>query len=187
MNRKSFLTDIGLVVSGYALLPSVVFANDTIVTSAISADLIREATVDQLQKLLNTGKISCAQLTQLYLDRIAAYNKKGPSLNAVIELNPDALTIARQCDAERKQNRKLGPLHGIPVLIKDNIDTGDKMHTTAGALALQDNIASQDAFLVTKLRAAGAVLLGKTNLSEWANFRSTHFIVTGKQIGRAHV
>ena len=176
MNRKSFLTDIGLVVSGYTFLPSVVFANDTVVTSAISADLIREATVEQLQKLLNTGKINCVQLTQLYLDRIAAYNKKGPALNAVIELNPDALTIARQCDAERKQNRKLGPLHGIPVLIKDNIDTGDKMHTTAGALALQDNIASQDAFLVTKLRAAGAVLLGKTNLSEWANFRSTRSV-----------
>lgn len=176
MNRKSFLTDIGLVVSGYALLPSVVFANDTIGIPAISADLIREATVEQLQKLLNTGKISCVQLAQHYLDRIAAYNKKGPGLNAVIELNPDALIIARQCDAERKQNRKLGPLHGIPVLIKDNIDTGDKMHTTAGALALQDNIASQDAFLVTKLRAAGAVLLGKTNLSEWANFRSTRSV-----------
>lgn len=176
MNRKSFLTDIGLVVSGYAFLPSVVFANDTVVTSAISADLIREATVEQLQKLLNTGKISCTQLTQLYLDRITAYNKKGPGLNAVIELNPDALTIARQCDAERKRNRKLGPLHGIPILIKDNIDTGDKMHTTAGALALQDNIATKDAFLVAKLRAAGAVLLGKTNLSEWANFRSTRSV-----------
>jgi amidase len=176
MNRKSFLTDIGLVVSGYAFLPSVVFANDTVVTSAISADLIREATVDQLQKLLNTGKISCVQLTQLYLDRIAAYNKKGPALNAVIELNPDALAIARQCDAERKQKKTLGHLHGIPVLIKDNIDTGDKMHTTAGALALQDNIATQDAFLVAKLRAAGAVLLGKTNLSEWANFRSTRSV-----------
>lgn len=176
MNRKSFLTDIGLVVSGYALLPSVVFANDSVLTSAISADLIREATVEQLQKLLNTGKISCLQLTQLYLDRIAAYNKKGPGLNAVIELNPDALAIAKQCDAERKQKKTVGPLHGIPVLIKDNIDTGDKMHTTAGALALQDNIAVQDAFLVSRLRAAGAVLLGKTNLSEWANFRSTRSV-----------
>ena len=176
MNRKSFLTDIWLVVSGYALLPSVVFANDSVLTSAISADLIREATVEQLQKLLNTGKISCLQLTQLYLDRIAAYNKKGPGLNAVIELNPDALAIAKQCDAERKQKKTVGPLHGIPVLIKDNIDTGDKMHTTAGALALQDNIAVQDAFLVSRLRAAGAVLLGKTNLSEWANFRSTRSV-----------
>ncbi|MEY4638557.1 MAG: hypothetical protein RLZZ446_1076, partial [Bacteroidota bacterium] len=176
MNRKVFLTDIGLVVSGYALLPAVVFANNAVTKTAISADVIREATVDQLQKLLTNGKISAVQLTQLYLDRITAFNKKGAALNAVIELNPDALAIAKQCDAERKQNRKVGPLHGIPVLIKDNIDTGDKMHTTAGALALQDNIASQDAFLVTKLRAAGAVLLGKTNLSEWANFRSTRSV-----------
>ena len=176
MNRKSFLTDIGLVVSGYALLPSVVFANDSVLTFAISADLIREATVDQLQKLLSAGKISSVQLTQLYLDRITAYNKKGPALNAVIELNPDALTIAKQCDAERKQKKTVGLLHGIPVLLKDNIDTGDKMHTTAGALALQDNIATKDAFLVAKLRAAGAVLLGKTNLSEWANFRSTRSV-----------
>ncbi len=176
MNRKSFLTDIGLVVSGYALLPTVVLANNNVVTSTFTSEIIREATIDQLQKLLTTGKISAVQLTQLYLDRIAAHNKKGPALNAVIELNPDALAIARQCDAERKQKKTLGPLHGIPVLIKDNIDTGDKMHTTAGALALQDNIAAQDAFLVTRLRAAGAVLLGKTNLSEWANFRSTRSV-----------
>lgn len=176
MNRKSFLTDIGLVVSGYTLLPSVVFANETVFTPTISSDFIREATIDQLQKLLTTGKISSVQLTQLYLDRIAAYNKKGPALNAVIELNPDALAIAKQCDAERKQKKTVGLLHGIPVLLKDNIDTGDKMHTTAGALALQDNIATKDAFLVAKLRAAGAVLLGKTNLSEWANFRSTRSV-----------
>jgi len=151
MNRKSFLTDIGLVVSGYALLPTVVLANNNVATSTFTSEIIREATIDQLQKLFATGKISAVQLTQLYLDRIAAYNKKGPALNAVIELNPDALAIARQCDAERKQKKTLGLLHGIPVLIKDNIDTGDKMHTTAGALALQDNIATQDAFLVAKL------------------------------------
>src|SRR6185503_20102836 len=98
----------------------------------------------------------------------------GPAINAVIELNPDSLTIASQLDDERKAGRVRGPLHGIPVLIKDNIDTADKMRTTAGSLALADNIAARDAFVAERLRAAGAVILGKTNLSEWANFRSTH-------------
>lgn len=176
MHRKSFLANIGLVVSGYTLFPSVILANNSAICSTVSADLIREATIDQLQQLLTTGKITSVQLTQLYLNRIAANNNKGPMLNAVIELNPDALSIARKCDLERGQRKTCGPLHGIPVLIKDNIDTGDKMHTTAGALAIQDNIASQDAFLVTKLREAGAVILGKTNLSEWANFRSTRSV-----------
>jgi amidase len=176
MNRKAFLADIGLVISGYTLLPSLVQAGNRTGATVFTADIIREATIEQLQTLLATRKISTVQLTQLYLERIAAYNKKGPALNAVIELNPDALSIAMQCDAARKQNKAISPLHGIPVLIKDNIDTADKMHTTAGALALQDNIANRDAFLVTRLRAAGAVLLGKTNLSEWANFRSTRSV-----------
>ncbi|MEA2464643.1 MAG: amidase, partial [Acidobacteriota bacterium] len=97
-----------------------------------------------------------------------------PAINAVIELNPDALSIATQLDAERKSGRVRGPLHGIPVLIKDNIDTADRMHTTAGSLALAESIALRDAFIAARLREAGAVILGKTNLSEWANFRSTH-------------
>jgi amidase len=109
----------------------------------------------------------------MYLDRINAIDKKGPAINAVIELNPDALSIADNMDKERKAGKLRGPLHGIPVLIKDNIDTGDQMMTTAGALALEGNKASKDAFIIQKLREAGAVLLGKTNLSEWANFRST--------------
>ncbi len=176
MNRKSFLTDVGLMATGCALFPAELFAGIKGAATTVTPEIIREATIGQLQQMLATGKISAVQLTQLYLDRIAAYNKKGPALNAVIELNPDALAIARQCDAERKQKKAVGPLHGIPVLIKDNIDTGDKMHTTAGALALQDNMAAQDAFLVSRLRAAGAVLLGKTNLSEWANFRSTRSV-----------
>jgi amidase len=113
------------------------------------------------------------QLTQKYLDRIKAVDKSGPMLNAVIEVNPDALVIAAQMDAERKAGKLRGPLHGIPVLIKDNINTGDKMMTTAGALALEGNRADKDAFIITRLREAGAVLLGKTNLSEWANFRSS--------------
>src|SRR5213592_4405828 len=109
----------------------------------------------------------------MYLKRIDDIDKKGPAINAVIELNPDALTIADNMDKERKAGKVRGPLHGIPVLIKDNINTGDSMQTTAGALALQGNKAVKDAFIITQLRASGAVLLGKTNLSEWANFRST--------------
>src|SRR5262249_21023364 len=113
-------------------------------------------------------------LTQAYLARIDAIDKRGVGLNAVIELNPDAMAIAESLDAERKAGKVRGPLHGIPILIKDNIDTADRMHTTAGSLALADSIAPRDAGVVARLRAAGAVILGKTNLSEWANFRSTH-------------
>ena len=108
----------------------------------------------------------------MYLNHIADIDKQGPMLNAVIEINPDALTIADTLDQERKAGKVRGPLHGIPILVKDNIDSADKMMTTAGALAMEGNIASTDAFIIGKLREAGAVLLGKTNLSEWANFRS---------------
>jgi amidase len=132
-----------------------------------------EASIEALQQQMADGKLTAGALTQAYLDRIAAIDKAGPTINAVIELNPDALAIAKQMDEERKAGKLRGPMHGIPVLIKDNIDTADKMQTTAGSLALAGNIAKQDAFIVTKLREAGAVLLGKTNLSEWANFRST--------------
>ncbi len=134
---------------------------------------LNEFTLDQLQQKMQKGEYSSRSMTELYLDRIEAIDKKGPALNSVIELNPDALTIADAMDAERKVGKLRGPLHGIPVLIKDNINTGDKMMTTAGALALLGNIASKDAFIIKQLREAGAVLLGKTNLSEWANFRST--------------
>ena len=135
---------------------------------------LHEATIDDLQGRMGKGTETARSLTQKYLDRIEALNTKGPMLRAVIEVNPDALSIADALDQERKAGKVRGPLHGIPVLIKDNIDSGDKMMTTAGALALSGNRAAQDAFIVKKLRAAGAVLLGKTNLSEWANFRSTH-------------
>ena len=120
------------------------------------------------------GSLTSRALAQRYLTRIAAMDKTGPAINAVIELNPDALAIADQMDAERKAGKVRGPLHGIPVLIKDNIDSADKMRTTAGSLALATSTPSRDAFIVERLRAAGAVLLGKTNLSEWANYRSTH-------------
>lgn len=109
----------------------------------------------------------------MYLHRIESIDKSGPALNAVLEINPDALALADTLDAERRAGKYRGPLHGIPVLIKDNINTADKMMTTAGALALEGNIATNDAFIVRKLREAGAIILGKTNLSEWANFRST--------------
>ena len=134
---------------------------------------LQETTIDELQQKMKSGEYTSKSITKLYLKRIAEIDKKGPALNAVIEINPDALAIAESLDAERKAGKVRGPLHGIPVLIKDNINSGDKMMTTAGALALEGHIASGDAFIVKQLREAGAVLLGKTNLSEWANFRST--------------
>lgn len=134
---------------------------------------LNETTIDELQQNMQSGKLNAVGLTKKYLERINEIDKKGPSLNAVIELNPDALSIAAMLDEERKKGKMRGPLHGIPVLIKDNINTGDKMMTTAGALAMMGNVAGEDAFIVKKLREAGAVLLGKTNLSEWANFRSS--------------
>lgn len=132
-----------------------------------------EATVADLQARMTSGALTADVLCTAYLARIEAVDRSGPRLNAVIEVNPDALAIARDLDSERRAGRIRGPLHGIPVLVKDNIDTGDRMMTSAGSLALTDAPAPRDAFLIERLRAAGAVLLGKTNLSEWANFRST--------------
>ena len=134
---------------------------------------VRETTLDDVQKKMREGAITSKELTQIYLERIKEIDRQGPELRSVIEVNPDALAIAEGLDKERKEGKVRGPLHGIPVLIKDNIDTADKMATTAGSLALSDNHASNDAYIVNQLREAGAVLLGKTNLSEWANFRST--------------
>jgi amidase len=134
---------------------------------------IEEITIAVLQEKMKSGELTSKMITQIYLDRIEAIDRKGPMLNSVIEINPDALVIAEQLDRERSAGRVRGRMHGIPVLIKDNINTADKMMTTAGSIALQGHYASQDAFIVSKLRESGAVLLGKTNLSEWANFRST--------------
>ncbi|HEY8131342.1 MAG TPA: amidase [Thermoanaerobaculia bacterium] len=132
-----------------------------------------EMTVAELQEGLRSGRFTSRSLTEAYVGRIEAIDKRGPAINAVIEINPDAMAIAGVMDRERK-DRARGPLHGIPVLIKDNIDTADRMHTSAGSLALADSIAAKDSGVAKKLREAGAVILGKTNLSEWANFRSTH-------------
>lgn len=134
---------------------------------------LSELTVPELQKMMEEGTYTARRITELYLQRIQDIDKNGPALNSLIEINPDALQLAEQLDEERKQGKVRSKLHGIPVLIKDNIDTADKMMTTAGSLALEGHHAAQDAFLVTKLREAGAIILGKTNLSEWANFRST--------------
>ena len=135
---------------------------------------LNEVTVDVLQEKMKSGIYTSRSITQLYLNRIEKIDRSGPHINAIIELNPDALAIADAMDAERKAGKIRGHLHGIPVLIKDNINTADKMQTTAGSLALEGNIAKEDAFIIARLRESGAVLMGKTNLSEWANFRSTN-------------
>jgi len=141
---------------------------------AISPFDLEEATLADLQAGMTSGRMTSHSITQQYIERIEELDRKGPNLRHVLEINPDALSIADSLDRERKAGRVRGPLHGIPILLKDNIDTADRMTTTAGSLALEGSIPLQDAFIASKLRAAGAVLLGKTNLSEWANFRSTH-------------
>ncbi len=131
---------------------------------------LNEITVDDLRQKMESGEMTSETICRKYLERI---NRVDPVLKSVIEINPDALSIAREMDKERKEGKVRGPLHGMPVMIKDNIDTGDRMQTTAGSLALEGNVADEDAFIIKKLRDSGAVILGKTNLSEWANFRST--------------
>jgi amidase len=131
-----------------------------------------EATVTQLEAEMASGKLTSEELTKYYVERIIAIDQNGPGVNAVIELNPDALDIAREMDRLRKHGIVLGPMHGIPVLLKDNVDTGDKMQTTAGSFALAGHPALVDSTVAANLRLGGAVILGKTNLSEWANFRS---------------
>jgi amidase len=129
-----------------------------------------EATVDEMQEKLQAGELTSRELVLMYLHRIAAYDKQGMTVNSVLEINPEALQIAEALDVERKQKGARGPLHGIPVLIKDNIDTGDNMHTSAGSIALAESVAAQDSFVAKRLREAGAVILGKANMTEWANY-----------------
>ncbi|MGE0448610.1 MAG: amidase [Vicinamibacterales bacterium] len=132
-----------------------------------------EVTMRDMQRQMAEGRETSRSLTERYLARIEAIDRKGPELRSVLEINPDAQSIAAELDEERRRGHVRGPLHGIPILLKDNIATGDRMLTTAGSLALADRPAPRDAFIVRRLREAGAVILGKTNLSEWANFRST--------------
>src|SRR6476620_1634345 len=161
--RRSF---VRATVSGIAILGLLVARADNVPTTH------NEATIAQLQAEMAAGKLTSEQLTREYLARIAALDQSGPGVNSVIELNPDAIELAKNADKLRKQGKVLGPLHGIPVLLKDNIDTGDKMQTSAGSFALVGRSALQDSTVAANLRAGGAVILGKTNLSEWANFRS---------------
>lgn len=135
---------------------------------------LEELTLAEMQDAMSEGRFTSRQLVELYLQRIEEIDRAGPKVNAIAELNPDALQIADELDIERTERGARGPLHGVPVLVKDNIDTGDQMMTTAGSLALDGWRAPKDSFVVAQLRAAGAVILGKTNLSEWANIRSNH-------------
>jgi amidase len=171
ITRRTFLTAGGLGLSS-ALIAVPSLAKGRQAGTATETGL-EEKSIAQLQALMKSGALNAAALTRFYLRRIDAIDRAGPALRSVIELNPDAMAIAASLDQERRQKGQRGPLHGIPVLIKDNIATRDRMQTTAGSLALIGAKAPRDAFLVTRLREAGAVILGKTNLSEWANIRSS--------------
>ena len=178
MNRRFFLrsgsvASLGLATPGLTLFDQQRGRKDVNANQLPGNFELDEITIDELQQKMQTGQTTAVAITGLYLKRIAAIDKAGPTLNSVIEINKAALSIAAAMDKERKAGKVRGPLHGIPVLIKDNINTADEMMTTAGALAMKGNIAGTDAFIVKRLRDAGAVLLGKTNLSEWANFRSS--------------
>ena len=181
MKRRNFITNVTLAATGVASLNSCTSnpsptnkENELHENNFVDNFELNEVTISELQEKMASGKFSSEQITQLYLKRIGEVDKKGPVINAVIEINPDAISIAKAMDVERKNGKVRSALHGIPVLFKDNINTGDKMITAAGSIALAGNNASQDAFIIKQLREAGAVILGKTNPSEWANFRSTH-------------
>lgn len=165
LDRRTFLTLAGMATAASFARPMQLFAQGI---------ELEEMPIAAMQDGMRTGRFTARFLAEQYLARIDAMDKRGPAINAMIELNPDALSIADTLDRERKSGHVRGPMHGIPIVIKDNIDTADRMHTTAGSLALADSIALRDAHIVKRLREAGAVILGKTNLSEWANFRSTH-------------
>jgi amidase len=175
MNRRSFL-HYGLLGSALVLARPALSREKTGADSRSTAATfeLEETTIAQLQEGMKSGKLTARSIAEKYLKRIKELDKQGPAINSIIELNPDALEIADALDRERKAKGARGALHGIPVLLKDNIDTADRMLTTAGSLALVGSRPSRDAFIVERLRAAGAVILAKTNLSEWANFRSTH-------------
>ena len=189
-NRRSFLQTalLGGASAAFApLYPAMAAVRDVSATGPnaaapipqpadVKAFELAEITIPELQDGMKSGKFTARSLAEKYLARIDEIDKRGPAVHAIIELNPDALSIADALDQERKAKGARGPLHGIPVLIKDNIDTADRMMTTAGSLALVGSKPPKDAFVAQKLRAAGAVILGKTNLSEWANIRSSHSV-----------
>jgi amidase len=182
-SRRRFLqASLGGAV-GASVLPALAGAREVAAytpteraASEASGFELNELTIADLQKGMASSKYTARSLTEKYLARIEQIDRQGPAVNSVIEVNPDALGIAEAMDKERKDKGARGPLHGIPVLIKDNIDTADRMQTTAGSLALLGSRPAQDSFVAQKLRQAGAVILGKTNLSEWANIRSSHSV-----------
>ncbi len=165
VDRRDFIG----AVAGAAVGVQSRASRDAKPTPGEKAFRLEEATIPELQKRMKSGELSAESITRLYLDRIKELN---PRLKAILEVNPDALAIARNLDRERKEKGPRGPLHGVPIVLKDNLDTHDKMTTTAGSLALEGSVPVRDAFVVRRLRDAGAVILAKANLSEWANFRS---------------
>jgi amidase len=180
-SRRRFL-QAALTTGGTAALFPALSAGRVVAPTAeygaaeVKAFELEEITIPELQDGMKSGKFTARSLVEKYHARIEEIDKRGPAINAIIELNPDALSVADALDQERKAKGPRGPLHGVPVLIKDNIDTADKMMTTAGSLALVGSKPSKDAFVAQRLRTTGAVILGKTNLSEWANIRSSHSI-----------
>ncbi|MBC7422606.1 MAG: amidase [Ferruginibacter sp.] len=182
--RNGSLAGITLTTTGLAAFGKIPGQKEVFDNQFPNNPDLEEITIGELQQKVESGQTTAVALTKMYLSRIAAIDKAGPTLNSVIEINKDAVAIAAAMDKERKAGKLRGPLHGIPILVKDNIDTADSMMTTAGALAMKGNFASADAFIITQLRAAGAVLLGKTNLSEWANFRSSHSTSAWSSRGR---
>ncbi|MFC2165683.1 amidase [Acidobacteriota bacterium] len=177
MKRRDFLR-CGLVggaaaIAGPTLTSCQKSSQSNVVENIPKAFELEEITISELQEGMETGRLTARSIAEMYLSRIDDIDKNNQKLSSVLEVNPDLLTIADNLDAERKEGRVWGPLHGIPIIIKDNIDTADKLQTTAGSLALLGSKVPKDAFIVQQLRKAGAIILGKSNLSEWANFRST--------------
>lgn len=177
MKRRSFLQSSALGAVALTAIPITSCAGEPKSKAGLTGESddfeLNETGVDELQQKMKDGSYTAEKIVRLYLDRIEAVDKSGPSLNAIIEINPDAIEQAQQLDRERSEGKVRGPLHGIPVMIKDNIETGDKMMTTAGSLAMLGNIAKNDSPVAAQLRKAGAIIIAKTNLSEWANFRSS--------------
>src|SRR5688500_4898378 len=184
MDRRNFVR-LGTVAGALALRgkplgaspalgdPTASVARPGLLRHPIAEFELAEATVSDLQSAMVAGRFSARAIVDQYIERIEELDRKGPALHHVIEINPEARSIAEALDNERNAGTVRGPRHGIPVLLKDNIDTADRMTTTAGSFALEGSIPARDAFIAQRLRAAGAILLGKANMSEWANFRST--------------